>query len=394
MSWPVSAAFKAALKLSHTPTMKVEILEDGALVAQTEVVVDQQRLTVLDGNVSDDRKAQVGRRSVDITLVDPQGAFVPLTTTHVVYPLRDLDLRLWRGVEGVHAGVSATDPAMVPMATVQLEAARVVDDDSDRVWSLSGTDRSKSLANADWRDELVVASGTTPRAATLAILARVDPGHTYTVIDSPTAKVLDELVFLPGEAPNPWEAIVKVWEAAAMEVFFDQLGQLKAQPIPNPLTAPLAWSFLDDTDSIRVAPLNVDVDRATLRNGVVVRGTAPWLLYGVFGQAWDTDPGSTTYFDPANAGASVVGPHPEYIDDSLVSTTAEANALATAKLPDLLGIEERVEFNLIPNPALEAGDVVVLSTPMVKSGRFILDALVTPLTFEGTQAANTRRRTR
>lgn len=385
MTWPTTDAFKAALRKSHTPTMKVEILESGVVVASTDVLSLTEEITVLSGSISDDRKTQVGRRQASWQVVDRTGGLLPLTPDDITYPLRDRDVRLWRGI----------GTELVPMATVQLTSLSVSHDLAGITYSMSGTDRSMVIANSDWRSEFVVTAGQTPRAATLAILSRVDPNRTYVLVDSPTSKTLDEMVFLPGEDPDPWTAIQKIWESAAMEVFFDQLGQVKAQPIPDPATAPISWQFLDDANSIRTAPMSLEVNRESLRNGVIVKGSAPWLLYGVTGEAWDTDPSSSTYYDPANPTLSAVGPHPEYIEDSFVSNETEANALAAAKLPDLLGIEETVGFSSIPNPALEAGDVVEIQTDVIGNvSRFILDQVTTPLTYEGTQTANTRRRTR
>lgn len=182
-----------------------------------------------------------------------------------------------------------------------------------------------------------------------------------------------------------------------MEVFFDQMGQIKTQPYPNPLTAGIAWAFAPGETAVRVDPLTIKVSRESLRNGVIVKGSAPWLLYGVSAEAWDTTVSSPTYYDPANPSGSIIGPHPEYIEDSLVSNATEALALAVAKLPDVLGIEEQISFNTVPLPHLEAGDVVTVAHPVfgAVAPRLILDQLTTPLTFDaGAQTANTRRRTR
>lgn len=385
MSWPVTDAFKAALAKSHTPTLKVEILEGGTVIASTEPLSLVEDLSVLSGSVSDDRKAQVGRRSAEWVVVDRTGGLSPLDSATAVHPLRDRDVRLWRGIGA----------ELVPLATVQLTSLVGTEESRGITYSLSGVDRSTAIANADWRVEHEIAEGTTPYAATVAILAQVDPSHTYTVASAATTKTLDAMTFLPGEDPDPWTAIVKIWESAAMEVYFDQMGVLKAQPFVDSGTAPVAWSYLLDDNSLRLDPLGVDVDRETLRNGVVVRGTAPWLLYGVQAEAWDTDPTSPTYYDPANPLASAVGPHPEYIDDSLVGDETEAQALATARLPELLGVLENVSFNAIPNPALEAGDVIEIAANIFSTtNRFVLDQLTTPLTYEGVQTGVTRRRTR
>lgn len=384
MSWPVSAAFKAAVVKSHTPTFKVEIMDaTGLLVASTDVLALVDDLTVLSGEVTEDRKVANGRHTARVELLDRTNALAPLLTTSPIYPMRDLDMRLYRGI----------DTELVPLATVQLESIQVMDEHGGVTMTFNGTDRSKAISGMDWRTELTIAEGTTPLAATQAILEQVDPSHTYVYSTSPTTKTLDEITFIPGESPNPWDAIVALWQGAAMEVYFDQVGQVRSKAIPDPLTSPIMWEFQDGQANIRVDPLSLSVDRASLRNGVKVQGSAPWLVYGVYGEAWDTDPSSTTYFDPDYPEDSLVGPHPEVIEDAMVSNETEATALAVAKLPDYLGIEEQVEFNTIPNPMLEAGDVVQIGTPLLGSpSRFILDQLTTPLLYSDVQRANTRRR--
>lgn len=395
MSWPVQQAFKNAVERSHTPTLRFEILENGVVVASSAVLTSTSKLTITEGRVDHDRKATVGRRALDATIIDHKNLLAPIHSNSAVHPLRDRDLRVWRGIEGVSASADPSAPVDVPLATVQLLKSRLTYDEAGATWTVSGSDRSTLLSEAQWRDELVIAAGTTPYAATQAVLAAIDPGHTYVIVASPTTKVLDELVFVPGDSTTPWDAIRKFWEAAGMDVGLDQLGQIRAQPFLNPLTAPIARSFLDDDRSIRVAPLTADIDRSTLRNGVVVQGTAPWLLYGVYGEAWDTDPSSPTYYDPLNPSLSLVGPHPEYVDDPLVSNSAEATALAVAKLPDVLGIEEAYSFSMLPDPSLEGGDVIEMQNTYVQpKSRLVLDRVTTPFGWGVLQDSTARRRTR
>jgi len=394
MSWPVSDDFNAALRRSHTPTFRVELLENGEVTASSEPVAGHL-LHVIGGSIDEDRKAEVGRRSADWSIVDPKKLLVPFGPSDIVYPLRDIEVRLWRGIEGVSAKVDPTaeGPDDVPLCTVGLERSRVTDPEPGRMWDLSGSDRSVLLDLLGFNVPVEIPVGTALRAATQTILTAVDPGHAYVIVDSPTTATTQALLFLPGSGTSPWMAIVKMWEAAGFEVFFDQLGQLVAQPIPNPLTANVAWQFLDDSQSIRVAPLSLEIDRRSLRNGVVVRASARWVLYGVFGEAWDTDPSSPTYFDPANPTASKVGRHPEEIEDALVGSPAEAAALAAAKLPDVLGVEEKIDFESIPHPGRTAGDVIELATELTGArSRLMLDRVTTPLLFKGTQSALGRRR--
>lgn len=388
MSWPVSTEFLAALRQPHTPTMRLEILEGGVVVASTDVLAIGDHLTVVGGSVISDRRAAV-RRNATVELVDTAGLVTPLLSSATVHPLVDREVRVWRGIDGVPA--NDTDD-MVPLATVQLLTLDIDETEAGVSMVIGGQDRSADLQRRDWRDAFSV-DGETLADASHALLAHVAPDYTFTTAFAPSDLTVPRQTFLPGEEPSPWQALVKWWEAAGMEPLFDQMGRLVTRAIPDPATTPPAFSYVDGPDNIRVAPLRLSVDRSTLVNGVIVRGSASYLLYGVSGEAWDTDPTSPTYFDPAFPDDSPVGPHPEYVDNPVVASDAEAAAVAAALLPDRLGIEERVTLSGVPNPALEAGDVILVESSVV-AGRYVFDQVSTPISPDQPQEGNTRRRTR
>lgn len=385
MSWPVSDTFKAKLRDgSGVVTSRVEILRDGEVEKSSAIFDTDTELLSLEGNVGDDRRSDV-RRQAGFTIVDARRLLLPITSTIAEYPLADRDLRLWRGI----------DDELVPLATVQAESLDI-DEMGGITLVLGGRDRSADLAGCDWRSSLTIDDGTPLREATELIVEHVKPGYSFTIVDDPTDETTPRLTFIPGEEPNPWQAITKVWEIAAMEVFLDQLGQIRAQARPDALTdEETAWDFADDTDSLRVSALRRSVRRDSLVNGVVVRATARWLLYGIRGEAWDTDPLSPTYYDPALPLDSPVGPRPYYHDDSLIGTQDQADALAASLLLDRLGIEEQVSTEVIPNPSLASGDIVSIDTEgLGGSYRFVLDQIDTQLGYDAAQSFSTRRRTR
>lgn len=385
MSWPVSDSFKAKLRDgSGVITSRVEILRDGEVEKSSEIFETDQELLTIDGNVGDDRRSEV-RRQAGFTIVDARRLLLPITSAIAEYPLADRDLRLWRGI----------DDELVPLATVQAESLDI-DEDIGITLALGGRDRSADLASCDWRTPLTIPDGTPCRQATELIVGHVKPGYWFTIVDDPTDATTPRLTFVPGEEPNPWQAIVKVWEIAAMEVFLDQLGQIRSQPRPDALLdVEPAWVFADDDDGLRVSPLRRSVRRDSLVNGVVVRATARWLLFGIRGEAWDTDPLSNTYYDPDLPLDSPVGPRPYYHDDSLIGTQDQADALAASLLLDRLGIEEQVSTEVIPNPSLASGDIVTIETEGLGGAyRFVLDQIDTQLGFDAAQSFSTRRRTR
>jgi hypothetical protein len=74
------------------------------------------------------------------------------------------------------------------------------------------------------------------------------------------------------------------------------------------------------------------------------------------GYSQDNDPSSPTYVNN-------VGVRPLFASSPLMTTQAQVNKAAKTRLQNILGFPQTVNVPIIPNPAHESGDVVILQDP-------------------------------
>lgn len=128
------------------------------------------------------------------------------------------------------------------------------------------------------------------------------------------------------------------------------------------------------------------LNRESVFNAVVATGEAPDTSDPVFAIARDMSPTSPTYW------AGKFGKVPRFYTSPLITTTAQAETAAVTLLQRSIGLPYQIDFQTIPNPALEPLDPVLVST---KQGTevHILDKITLPLTAEQAQTATTREQT-
>lgn len=395
MAWQVPARFIAALKSeAHHPVARVDIVENGAVVRSSDTtVLGAAPLTVADGGVSVARTAV--RRQGSFQLAGPEWA--PIASGDLLDPLSAREFRPYRGIK-YHDGTVD----WVPLGTLTIATADVTDGDSGATITVAGSDRAARVAANPWRTPYVIAKDA-PGPAALEAMVRNRLGVLpVTCRIAPSSWLAPgRLVFGESTSGDPWADITKVAEGMAFECFFDPMGDFVAGPPTNPDTAAVVWEFVDGDDSIRVGDLTRSIDGRSTRNGVIVRGEAPWLLTPVSGEAWDTDPLSPTYYDPAETDpariARMTPPRPERVSDAIVSSNAQAAAAAAAKLIGYLGIQEQITWTFLPHPGLDVGDVITLQSEVVgpQPLRYVIDTLPqVPFDVRSPMQGTTRRRRR
>lgn len=385
----VPAAATAALRRgSHRLLVKLEVLAGGVPQASTDPAVVGPRLKLEQGSWSVTRRAAV-RRSLDLTVTDVEAEqLVPIISGDLLDPLAGNEVQAWRGWSWDNPDGS-TGEVLLPVGRCRIGSSNVAESDAGVTVSISGADRAASVAGNPWRAVFPVAAGTSYGEAMEAVVTdRL--GFPVDTNLSPSDEVLPADLVLGDDANNrnPWADVERLAASIGQEVYFDPLGALTSVPIPNPDTSPVVWSFAGD-DRLRLRPLTRSIDGDTFRNGVVVRGEAPWLLFPVVGEAWDDDPTSP-------ARRALRGEHPEEIADLYVGSADQANAAAAAKLPDVLGIEEEVTWAFVPHPGLEAGDVIELESPALGDDavRFVVESLRGTFDPASPMQSTTRRRRR
>jgi hypothetical protein len=188
---------------------------------------------------------------------------------------------------------------------------------------------------------------------------------------------------------NPAQDLIRLAESDGCEIGFDAAGTLVKRPFPDPASDQPVWRFALGESNLGVGTVSRELTDE-YRNGVVVRGDAPWLLFPIVAEAWNTNPDSATYFDPAVPHLARADPRPHEMTDSIVGTVPQAQRIADAKLPDVLDQEEQVRWSAIPHPGLDVSDVVEIESPALEGGRAraVMETLTIPVevgpTMDGT----------
>jgi uncharacterized protein DUF5047 len=355
--WPTSDGYKAAVATEHQAVWRLETLFN-------DTVTGTYDRAITAGSVSVSKQAPI-RRSLRMTAVDLDGT---LAARLDVY---GHEVRVYRGV------IVAGTAELVPLGTFGVTEA--VNPDSDGiVWDVQGYDRGGVIDERRFYEVYTIASGTNYGTAIQDLVRSKFPAVTFnpaafSALTSSTTPAL----FFEAQA-NPWQAATGMARSIGMELVMDPMGVCVLQPEPVPLAANIVRIYADPATGVTGFPLlKLDVSRSRRGryNGVVVTGESTSLAVPVRGSAWDSNPGSPTY----RYGA--FGEVPLFAFNPLMSTAAQCDAAATAELQAQLGSTQEVRYQLIPDAAHDASDVVRFARGTVDDV-YVLDTFEVPLAVE------------
>ncbi|WP_333812091.1 DUF5047 domain-containing protein [Timonella senegalensis] len=188
-----------------------------------------------------------------------------------------------------------------------------------------------------------------------------------------------------------WSAIKTIAQAVGVVVHTDGEGRFVIADAPSLDAAPV-WTFKTGTGGT-LTKVEASKSRADVRNAVVVRGVSPSGDYAPLqGVAYDEHPSSPTRWGDPDAGA--FGKVPMFIDNPAVTSVAQAQSVGRAELARRSGISRTMQLQSVPNPALEAGDAVLVipdDSPAGASARLhIIDSISMSLRAGGGYSITTR----
>jgi hypothetical protein len=166
---------------------------------------------------------------------------------------------------------------------------------------------------------------------------------------------------------DPWQESIKVMAAAGLSLYIRRDDVCTSEPRKLDPGRDAVWHFSEGSSGDIT-----NVKRTTADDGypnvVRVIGTNPGVA-GVAGIARDEDPGSPTYYK-GNYGERV-----KTFRSEIVTNNEQATALARYYLQRELGPQDIVTFDALPNPAMQEGDTVYItslknglnSTPLIVS---------------------------
>lgn len=293
-------------------------------------------LTFTEGSVTEDASTEV-RSDFSITATVDADTPIPSTLADRVLPFGKR-ARLSMGFE-----YPDIDPEMVTVATGWLTLTSFQSGTS--TIPLNGLDRASRLQAPSPRPVSIPAGRPVP-AAIRDLLSTIDPTISYDLMASQwtSPRLVHEV------ETDLWSEADQMATSIGAELFVSRDDRVTLRPIPRP-ARPAVWSF---TEGVNATVLNAEQRWSTdqIPNGVIVIGTHSSLSGSVTAAVWDEDPTSPTYrFGP-------YGEKPKFVRSEKVASFGQALAMAKGELERRLGGANEIELSVVPNPAIEAGDVV------------------------------------
>lgn len=359
--YSISDEFKTAVAESHQMAAKVEVVDGGGNLLET--------LKVSEGFVRIDKTASV-RRQLDVVV--NSDTLVPKTASDLLHPLSGNEVIPYRGVILPSTGL----PEYVPLGVFGPEDTNVQDSGEGVRIDFKGFDRSRVVQRNRWTQPYFIDQDTNVVTAVENIIRFKLSNVEFS--SQSTSEVTPPLVYgYGGRGGDPWEAATKLAASIGFEVFFDGNGTCIIRPEPDLTDDPVVWEYSDQQ-----AQMLLSVDRRLTREGVfnhvIVFGLNTTLDEPVRVDIYDDDPESPTYY------LGPFGDVPTYLQSHEILTVSQAEAAGRAKLRQVLGVPEKLQFVSVVNPAHESGDIIEVdrSRAGIDNSRYIIDKLTIPLKHE------------
>jgi hypothetical protein len=344
--WTVPNGWASALTASHAATCRVEAWQNSVLIDTADMI---------DGTVSVSARNRI-RRTLDLSM--PESLW-PAEVTDMLSPYA-AELRVYRGV-------AHFDPIPVFRGRVQTVERGYL---SGQI-RVSAADLMADI-NADQFDTPRAAPAGTPIPQAIAALI---------VETLPDASVVD-LTMSAAVVPaglmwdrDRGQAVDDLAKSVGAEVVCGPDGSFTIRPVPTIDGATAVWALTDGTAGTIVADTQSQ-SRDGVANSIVVlaeqaSGAAPIRVV-----VRDTNPDSPTFYGGAFGRAT------RFYSSPLISAAVQAATAGQAILARTVGITRQRDVTCVPNPALDAGDVVSISVGGVAETH-IADEIGLPLHADG-----------
>lgn len=324
--YPVSERFLTACLNTHRIATRVDVWAGGEVIWED--------VPVMDGSVNVDGGGRV-RRTLDLRLALREDQ-IPSSMADPLLPT-GAEVRVYRGIQ-----FQQDDEELVPLGVFRIDTLTITR--PKPTVTLRGSDRGIGLQD----DEFLQPQPTSQPKVKAEIAHLV--GQTY-----PGVKIVDRTSTDADVTPavwegNRWDAIDKLADAIGAFCFFDPEGQFVIAPTPKD-TDPTAWTIAAGEGGVLITS-STEISRLNTYNAVVVTGAALQDAEPPVAIATDTDEASPTFW------GGPFGHRPKRVQSQQVTTQEQAEQMAKDELAKVLGLPRGLSLTAVPNPALDAGDVV------------------------------------
>lgn len=355
-----SSRFLDALRGSHNVRIQVDAYRAGVLI--------REDLPITDGAVRVDASSAV-RRQLEVTVGDPTLAPAPGDISGPLTPF-GTELHVRRGIrfpDGTTEWVSLGWFGIQQVsASLRAEAVKV-----------QAVDRAKRVADARFLTPTSSVTSNTVPAEIQRLVAQAIPAVVFVNQTNATSTV-PALVW----EQDRWAAIADLATSIGAEVFFDGEGRCVLRPVPSIADA-VSW-YVDAGERGVLIDGSTETSRERTYNGVVATGERTDNFAPYTATVTDNDPASPTYW------LGAYGQVPYFYTSASITSAALATSAATGLLARTKGLTRSVALSSIPNPALDAGDVIQVVFPDSRFERHVIDSLTIPLDPSSSMPIGTR----
>jgi Domain of unknown function (DUF5047) len=361
---PVSTAFLAALRGSHSIDTRVRVVQGHPVGTNP----DGTEIDVVSGSVKRDGTAEV-RGSLDLETTaawpaSPSAALTPYGPELFV----ELAVVLGNGTrEWVSQGYFRIDEMSqdrVPGGVIQV----------------TGLDRMAGIRDARLVAPIVFSAGASVDLVFESLILEVYPlaeivfdfSASGTLL--PTAHVCEE---------DRYTFLRDLARSYGKVMYWDYAGRLQVR---SPATATSSvWEVNSGAGGVLVQ-MSRKIGRQGVYNAVVATGEAPGEGDPARAVAYDQNPASPTYW------SGNFGKVPRFFTSSFMTTDAQCGQAAAAMLTTAIGLPYNVDLRNVPNYALDPDDPITVTYPG-RTEKHILEKIAMSLTASGAMQASTREQT-
>jgi hypothetical protein len=327
-------------------------------------------LPVEDGSVTVDRTA-AQRRQLSLTIAD--ASFYPLLPTDPVN-VYGTEIIVERGITFANNATETLLMGVFRVDTIEraLPGGGLV---------ITGTDRSSQIADARFTQprHLQVMQATD---LIQLLIGTVQGDAVYDIQTTDTTIIPKHVV-----QQDRWGEVQRVAQVIGCDVYPTEDGTWRIIDVPDPTTLTPVWQVDAGPTGVLISADDT-MTRVGAPNIVVAQGRSVSgnnnPVQSQFPHGYDNDPLSPTYYQGA------YGAVPVFYQSNHIRNQAQADRVADAQLADHIGASRTINFNTIPNPALDAGDMITITRPDGTSENHIIDALTIPLSPSGEMTGETR----
>jgi hypothetical protein len=343
-----SERFKRALKESHSVVTDV-ITSNGGSSVHSEYVSGSLTQSYDD----------TSRWSLDIELFVPDDFSIDAFRSFLNTKLTTL--QPWRGVK-YEDGTSE----LLKFATLYTTDIVVSEDTNGApTMQVQAIDRS-CRAQGDIGSTIAVPAGTSPSVAVAQILAKKIPHAEFALAD--TNFTTPYVVLQPDK--DSWEECTRLMSSAGQGLYFDRDDRCVSSPRALAPSSEYVWHY-DENDRSDFRNVKRHASNDLFPNVINVVSTNP-ATPNVTGQASDLNPKSPTY------RYGDYGEQVQTFQSEQVTTNEQANTMALYLLSKLLGPQDEITFDAVPNPIIDAGDTIRMTHSAL--GLSAMPLLVTKIT--------------